>query len=192
MQHRVRAAHLERARDLLAGQGTVALELLASRPDVRSVFVCVGGGGLLGGVGSVLRRVAPSVHITGAQSVHTAAMAKSVAAGHVVEIASERTLADGLAGQIDDDALAIGQQCLDDIVTLSEEAIGEAIAWLHAHEGLVVEGAGAVTVAALLQAARAGRAPADGPVAAIVSGRNIDASRHALLTEQWGAARSTG
>ncbi len=173
--------------DLLAGQGTVATELLTQLPEVRNVFVCVGGGGLLGGMGAVLRRVAPGVRITGAQSVKTAAMARSVAAGHVVEIASELTLADGLAGQIDDDALAIGQQCLDDIVTLSEDTIGEAIAWLHTHEALRVEGAGAVTVAALLMAARDGRAPADGPVVAIVSGRNIDPSRHALLLERWGA-----
>jgi hypothetical protein len=165
--------------DLLAGQGTVALEVLTECPDVQQLYVCVGGGGLLGGVGAVMRRVAPSVRIVGAQSERTAAMARSVAAGEVVEIASERTLADGLAGQIDDDALAIGQRCLDDIVVLSESAIGEAIAWLHVHEGLRVEGAGAVTVAALLEAARAGRAPASGPVVAIVSGRNIDAERHA-------------
>jgi threonine dehydratase len=190
-------AHAERAgipfinpclgEDLLAGQGTVALEVLAERPDVRSVFVCVGGGGLLGGIGAVLRRVAPSVRIVGAQSVHTAAMARSVAAGAVVPIASEPTLADGLAGQIDDDALAIGQQCLDDIVTLSEDTIGETIAWLHHVEGLRVEGAGAVTVAALREAIRAGRPPADGPIVAIVSGRNIDASRHAALLDRWPA-----
>jgi len=171
--------------DLLAGQGTVALEILAACPEVQQLFVCVGGGGLLGGVGAVLRRVAPTVRIVGAQSVRTAAMARSVAAGRVVEIASERTLADGLAGQIDGDALAIGQRCLDDITVLSEEAIGEAIAWLHVHEGLRVEGAGAVTVGALLEAARAGRAPRSGTVVAIVSGRNIDAERHAALLAQW-------
>lgn len=171
--------------DLLAGQGTVALEILAECPDVQQLYVCVGGGGLLGGVGAVMRRVAPTVRIVGAQSVRTAAMARSVAAGHVVEIASERTLADGLAGQIDDDALAIGQACLDDISALSEDAIGEAIAWLHRHEGLRVEGAGAVTVAALLEASRAGRAPHAGPIVAIVSGRNIDADRHAALLADW-------
>lgn len=172
--------------DLLAGQGTVALEVLAERPEVRTLVVCVGGGGLLGGVGAVMRRDAPHVRIVGAQSVRTAAMARSVAAGRVVPIASEPTLADGLAGQIDDEALAIGQQCLDDIVTVTEEQLGQAIAWLHRHEGLRVEGAGAVSVAALLDAARTGRAPADGPVVAIVSGRNIDPSRHAGLLERWG------
>jgi threonine dehydratase len=171
--------------DLLAGQGTVALEVLADCPTVRTLFVCVGGGGLLGGVGAVLRRDAPTVRIIGAQSVRTAAMARSLAAGAVVPIASEPTLADGLAGQIDDDALAIGQQCLDDIVTVTEEQLGRAIAWLHRHEGVQAEGAGAVAVAALLEAVASGRAPTDGPVVAIVSGRNIDPSRHRGLLETW-------
>jgi len=175
--------------DLLAGQGTVALEILSECPDLQQLYVCVGGGGLLGGVGAVMRRVAPGVRMVGAQSVRTAAMARSVAAGHVVEIASERTVADGLAGQIDAEALAIGQTCLDDIVALSEDAIGEAIAWLHEHEGLRVEGAGAVTVAALLHAVRAGHAPQTGPIVAIVSGRNIDAERHAALLATWGPSR---
>jgi threonine dehydratase len=185
--------------DLLAGQGTAALEILEqgralqANGDPRwttggshtdgaapgTVVVCVGGGGLLGGTGAVLRALAPQVHILGAQGVRTAAMTKSLAAGHVVEIASERTLADGLAGQIDDAALAIGQRCLDDIVALEEEAIGRAIAWLHQHHGITIEGAGAVTVAALLERAARGAPPPPGPIVAMVSGRNIDASRHA-------------
>ncbi len=171
--------------DLLAGQGTVGLEILAQCPTVQHVFVCVGGGGLLGGVGTVLRARAPQVRIVGAQSEKTAAMARSVQAGRVVEIASEPTLADGLAGQIDNDALAIGQACLDDIMTLDEDRIGGAIAWLHGAEGLTVEGAGAVTVAALRDLADRGRSPGNGPVVAIVSGRNIDASRHVALLERW-------
>ena len=112
-------------------------------------------------------------------------MSKSVHAGHVVEIASEPTLADGLAGQIDDDALQIGQRCLDDITALDEDLIGEAIAWLATNEGLTVEGAGAVTVASLLDAARAGRSRGESPMVAIVSGRNIDDSRRAALLERW-------
>jgi threonine dehydratase len=171
--------------DLLAGQGTVALEVLAQLPAVRTVLVCVGGGGLLGGVGAVFRRTSPGVRIVGAQSVRTAAMSKSVHAGRVVEIASESTLADGLAGQIDDDALQIGQRCLDDIAALDEDLIGEAIAWLASNEGLTVEGAGAVTVASLLDAARAGRSRGESPMVAIVSGRNIDDSRRAALLERW-------
>ncbi|MEO7999403.1 MAG: pyridoxal-phosphate dependent enzyme, partial [Gemmatimonadaceae bacterium] len=126
--------------ELLAGQGTVALEILEQCPDVQTVVVCTGGGGLLGGMGVVLRELAPTVRVVGAQSVKTAAMSLSVAAGHVVHIPSEPTLADGLAGQIDDEALAIGQYCADEIVTVTEEEIGETIAWLWRAEQLKSEG----------------------------------------------------
>jgi threonine dehydratase len=114
------------------------------------------------------------VRIHGAQSVNTAAMARSLAAGRLVEIPSVPTLADGLAGQIDDEALAIGRHALDDIVTLTEEEIGETIAWLARDEGTVVEGAGAVAVAAV----RHGKlTELRTPAVVIVSGRNIDRAR---------------
>ncbi|MBY0488270.1 MAG: pyridoxal-phosphate dependent enzyme [Gemmatimonadaceae bacterium] len=160
--------------DLLAGQGTVALELLEQLPDVCTVLICTGGGGLLGGMGAVLRELAPHVRIIGVQSVETAAMQRSVAAGHVVDVTVTPTLADGLSGQIDDDALYIGQVCADELVLVTEEEIGETIAWLHRTTGMAVEGAGAVTVAALRHDKIRDLV---GPVAAIVSGRNIDPTR---------------
>jgi threonine dehydratase len=174
---------------LLAGQGTVALEILDDLPDVRTVVVCVGGGGLLGGVGGYLRGAAPDVRVVGAQSERTAAMSRSVAAGRVVEIESQPTLADGLAGQIDDAALAIGQAALDEIVTLTEDEIARAIAWLARHEGVTAEGAGAVAVGAVLH----GRTrPFPTPAVVIVSGGNIDADRLARIMESCPAdARST-
>jgi threonine dehydratase len=157
--------------DLLAGQGTVALELLSQVPTVRMVLICTGGGGLLGGMGAVLRALAPGVRVIGVQSTETAAMQRSVAAGQVVEIPYTPTLADGLAGQIDDAALAIGQQCADDFVLVTEEELGETIVWLAEECHLTVEGAGAVTTAAL----RHGKvANIEGPIVAVVSGRNID------------------
>ncbi|HEX8850566.1 MAG TPA: threonine/serine dehydratase [Gemmatimonadaceae bacterium] len=156
---------------LLAGQGTVALEILEDLPDVEAVIVPVGGGGLLGGIGSVLRASAPAVRILGAQSERTDAMAKSLAAGRVVDIGHDPTLADGLAGAIDEEGLAIGRAALDAIVRVSEEEIGRAIAWLADEESLTVEGSGAVGVAAL----RAGLfADLPSPVAIVVSGGNID------------------
>lgn len=167
---------------LLAGQGTVALEILEQLPNVRTVVICVGGGGLLGGMGAVLRTLAPTVRIIGAQSTETAAMTKSVAAHRVVEIAHTPTLADGLAGQIDDDALYIGEQCADEMVVVTEEQIGETIAWLYRTHGLVVEGAGAVTVAALRTRSIAA---VTGPVVLIVSGRNIDSAKHHALTSTY-------
>ena len=175
---------------LLAGQGTLALEILEDLPDVETVIVCVGGGGLLGGMGSLLRRVAPEVHIVGVQSVNTAAMARSLTAGRLVEIPSVPTLADGLAGQIDEEALDIGQRALDEMITLEEEEIGAAIAWLHRVEGVLVEGSGAVGAGALLHhRVREARAP----VAVVVSGSNIDVEIHrAVLARHGGGAATPG
>jgi threonine dehydratase len=163
---------------LLAGQGTVALEILDELPGVRSVVTGVGGGGLLGGMGVYLRAVAPDVRIHGAQSEHTAAMARSLAAGRLVEIPVLPTLADGLAGQIDDEAFQIGRASLDDIALLTEEEIGRAILWLRDHEGITAEGAGVVAVGAVLY----GRlAEPRFPAAVVVSGRNIDPARIAEI-----------
>lgn len=158
---------------LLAGQGTVALEILEELPALRTLVVCVGGGGLLGGCASLVRREAPAVRIVGAQSDQTAAMAQSLDAGRLVEIPVTPTLADGLAGQIDDEALDIGRHALDDIVLLTEEEIARAIAWLHAAHDLKVEGAGAVATGAVLF----GKTRLEFPAAVIVSGGNIDEGR---------------
>ncbi len=167
---------------LLAGQGTVALEILAELPDLRTLVVNVGGGGLLGGCGSLVRRVAPDVAILGAQSEETAAMSRSMAAGHVVEIGNTPTLADGLAGQIDDEALDIGRNTLDAIATVSEDEIGRAIAWLFTTHGIKAEGAGAVGTAAVLF----GKFTNIGtPAVIVVSGGNIDAAKHAALVERY-------
>lgn len=168
--------------DLLAGQGTVALELLEQCPTMATVVICTGGGGLLGGMGAVLRQLAPGVRVVGVQSVETSAMTQSVRAGRVVDTVVTPTLADGLSGQIDEDALHIGQVCADDLLLVTEEELGETIAWLHRTTGMAVEGAGAVTVAALRHGHL--QAPA-GPLVALVSGRNIDPSKLALLTEKY-------
>jgi threonine dehydratase len=172
---------------LLAGQGTVGLEILESLPEVGSIVLPVGGGGLLGGVASLVRRVAPHVRIIGAQSVKTAAMADSLAAGRLVEIPSVPTIAEGLAGQIDDEALDIGRHAMDECITLDEDRIAEAIAWLSTHEGATVEGAGAVSVAAVLFKRIHTLIP---PVAVVVSGGNIDSGRHADIMRTYAFAHA--
>jgi threonine dehydratase len=171
---------------LLAGQGTVALEILADLPDVASIVAPVGGGGLLGGIASLVRRVAPDVRILGAQSVNTAAMSRSVAARRVVEIPVAPTLADGLAGQIDDEALDIGLNGLDEIVTLTEEEIARTIAWLTTTHDITAEGAGSVGVGAVWLRKLQQLAT---PAAVVVSGGNIDEAR---LAEILGAERTAG
>jgi len=164
--------------DLLAGQGTVALEVMEALPTTATLLTCVGGGGLLGGIAGYLREAHPSVRIIGAQTERTNAMAVALEAGHLVEIPSQPTLADGLAGQIDDDALAIGRFGLDHIVVLSESQTADAIRWLWREEGLRVEGSGAVTVGALLSGQAQGVAF---PAVCVVSGRNIDDDRFAAV-----------
>jgi threonine dehydratase len=167
---------------LLAGQGTVALEIVGELPNLATLVVNVGGGGLLGGCATLLRAVAPGVRIAAAQSVNTAAMSRSLAAGRVVEIENLPTLADGLAGQIDEDALDIGQHGIDDIVTLEEDEIGKTIAWMWSTHGERVEGAGACAAGAVLMKKLQS---IQTPAAVVVSGGNIDdakleaARRHA-------------
>ncbi|MDB4886703.1 MAG: putative threonine dehydratase, partial [Gemmatimonadetes bacterium] len=120
---------------LLAGQGTVALEILEELPALGTIVVPVGGGGLVGGMAALLRAVAPSAHIIGAQSDQTDAMARSLQAGCRVDVPVPPTLADGLAGQIDDVGYAIGRVAIDEMVTVSEAEIAAAIAWLAREEG---------------------------------------------------------
>jgi threonine dehydratase len=156
---------------LVAGHGTVGLEILDQLPDVRCVIVPVGGAGLLGGIGAYLRATKPDVRIVGAQSVNTSAMARSLEAGHVVETPILPTLADGLAGAIDAHGLDVARHALDDMVTVDEADIATAIAVLAREENVVAEGAGAVGVAALLTGA-VGAVP--DPVVVVVSGGNID------------------
>jgi len=157
---------------LLAGQGTVAQEILGELPSLASLVVNVGGGGLLGGCASLVRRVAPQVRIAGAQSENTAAMSRSLEAGHLVEIENVPTIAEGLAGQVDEEALDIGRHALDEIVTVSEDEIARTIEWLEHTHGERVEGAGACGVAAVwLRKLKVLPTPA----AIVLSGGNRDA-----------------
>lgn len=155
---------------LVAGQGTVALEIVEQLLSVAAVIVPVGGGGLAGGMGAFLRATKPDVRIIGAQSENANAMARALEAGHLVDVPVLPTLADGLAGAIDEHGLDVGRHALDAIVTVKEAEVAAAIAFLAREENVIAEGSGAVGVAALL----AGSVPAVDPVVAVISGSNID------------------
>lgn len=155
---------------LVAGQGTVALEIVEQLPAVASVIVPVGGGGLIGGMGAFLRATKPEGYIIGAQSVNTSAMARSLEAGRVVDVPVRPTLADGLAGAIDVHGLDVGRHALDEMIVVEEEQVAAAIAFLAREENVVAEGSGAVGVAALL----AGSPHVVDPVVVVISGGNID------------------
>jgi threonine dehydratase len=165
---------------LVAGQGTVALEIVDQLPGVRSIVVPVGGGGLVGGMGAFLRAVRPHVRIVGAQSVNTSAMARALEAGHIVDTPVLPTLADGLSGAIDVHGFDVGQHALDEIVTVAEDDIANAIAFLSREERLIAEGSGAVGVAALLTGVVS---RLDDPVVVVISGGNIDPDVLARILE---------
>lgn len=161
-------------RALLAGAGTVALEMFEDLPSLRTLVVCVGGGGLVGGIGGFVRDAAAGARILGAQSVRTNAMSLALQQGHAVDIPDLPTLADGLAGRVDDEMYRQGKAALDAMVTVEEEAIGEAMRYLRDAEGLTVEGSGAVGVAAL----RSGALKLQSfPAAITISGGNVDLQR---------------
>jgi threonine dehydratase len=159
--------------DLLAGQGTVALEIMNEAPDVGTFLVSVGGAGLLGGSAGYLRARAPQVRIVGAQSEKTSAMALSWKADRIVEIPNDPTLADGLAGQVDEAALAIGRAALDDIVVVTEADLGRAMLWLLDHHGVKAEGSGAAGVASVLSRTFKPK----NKTAIVVTGGNVDDDR---------------
>lgn len=165
-------------RALLAGAGTVAAEILDDLPSAGTIVVCVGGGGLAGGVGGYVRGTAPGVRILGAQALRTNAMTLALRSGRATDIPDLPTLADGLAGLVDAEMLAQGQASLDGIATVDEDDLIEAIVWLHREHGLTVEGSGAAGVAALRSGALR---PQAFPVVIVVSGRNIDAVRWRAL-----------
>lgn len=164
---------------LLAGQGTVALEIIEELPTAGTFVVPVGGGGLVGGIAALVRTVLPSARIVGVQSDATNAMAASLAAGTRVDVPVPPSLADGLTGQIDDEGFAIGREAIDAMVTVPESAIAEAMRWLAREHELRVEGAGAVTTAALLHGLLPGLT---GPVVAVISGGNVDDARWSAIT----------
>jgi threonine ammonia-lyase medium form len=159
--------------DIVAGQGTVGLEIVEQCPDVATVLVCTGGGGLLAGIATAVRGLRPDARIVGVQAEGAAAYPGSLAAGHPVALSSMSTMADGIAvGRPGDVPFALVSRYVDDVVTVSEELISRALLFLLERAKVVVEPAGAVGVAALLDDGLvAGMTP---PVVAVLSGGNID------------------
>ena len=158
--------------DVVAGQGTVGLEILEDLPDVREVLVPVGGGGLAAGVGIA---VAARARVTGVQSTATTAMHAAFEAGRVVGVDDPpETLCDGLAGETETEAYERARGVVDSIRLVDEAAVAPAIRELYRVEGVVAEGSGAVGVAAIL----AGDLHLEGSAVVVISGGNID--RHVL------------
>jgi threonine dehydratase len=157
--------------DVIAGQGSVGLEILEQCPDVRTIICGVGGGGLISGISVVAKAANPPVRVIGVQSAGCASMVESIRAGAPVRLESFGTIADGIAvGRPGDIPFAHVSTLVDDVVTVTEEDIARAMVMLIERAKLVVEPAGAVGVAALLS----GVVRDPGPVVAVLTGGNID------------------
>jgi threonine dehydratase len=160
--------------DIIAGQGTVGLEILEDVPDVDVVICPVGGGGLIAGVGRALKSVKPNVRLIGVEPVNAPTLHASLKAGHVVKVDTKPTLADGLAvAEVGKLCFDIAKDLIDDLLLVDEPAIARAVLRLLELEKTVIEGAGAVPLAAAMDPAFD---LANKKVVLILCGGNIDMS----------------
>jgi threonine dehydratase len=160
--------------DIIAGQGTIGLELLEDRPDLDTVVVPLSGGGLMAGIARAIKAANPAIRVVGVCMERGAAMHQSLLAGHPVEVVEEPTLADSLGGGIglkNRHTFAMVRELVDQVVLLSEAQIAGAMRALFLQEGWVAEGGGAIGIAPLLEP---GLATLGRRVAVVISGRNID------------------
>ena len=162
--------------DVIAGQGTVGIELFDQAPDLDAVFVAVGGGGLIGGIGTALRTLRPQTRIVGVWPENSPSMLRAIEAGAIVDVEELPTLSDGTAGGIEPGSvtLPICQQVIDETVTVSETEIAGAMRRLAESDHWIVEGAAGVALAGLIQRYQAYR---DSKVAVVLCGRNVSLER---------------
>lgn len=161
---------------VIAGQASIGVEIIEDLPDVDVLFVPIGGGGLISGVASGIKLLSPRVQVIGVESVAGPAMQQAIQAGHVVRVQRDYSIADGLGAPfVGNLPLEICKQYVDDFVSVSDDEIIDAIKWILQRAKLLVEGAGAASVAALLS----GRAniPKNVRVVCVLSGGNVDLKR---------------
>jgi threonine dehydratase len=162
---------------VVAGQGTIGVELLEDEPNLGVALVPVGGGGLISGIGSWLKRVNPDIRVIGVQSSASPAMQRALKAGRLVEIGIEPTLADGLAANIQAGSITfdLAREIVDDLVLVTEDEIAATVRTCFHELHLTLEGSAIVTIAALLAGRIDGIRGAQS--AAIITGRNIASER---------------
>ncbi len=167
---------------VMAGQGTIGLEILEDFGDVDDVVVPIGGGGLIGGIGIAIKAQRPNVRIIGVEASVLPSMKRALAEGKPVQLPAARTLAEGIAVRlVGAKNVEACKAVVDDIVTVEDDEIARAILYLLESEKTVAEGAGAAAVAALL----AGRLPSKGrKVALVVCGGNIDVNVLSRIIER--------
>ncbi len=162
---------------VMAGQGTIGLEILQDLPDVDAILVPVGGGGLITGIGLWAKTVNPQIRVIGLESTASPQMRAAFDAGHLVTVPVQDSLADGIAGNIEPGSpmYDLARQYVDEIALVEESEIAQAMIWYIEHHHLIVEGAGAVVLAALLNRRIDGIGGKT--VAAVLTGRNVSTER---------------
>ena len=158
--------------DVVAGQGTIGVELARQAPDLDAVFVSVGGGGLISGIGTALKRLSPHTRVVGVWPENSPCMLAALKAGAIVDIEEYPTLSDATAGAVEAGSVTfpICNTVIDDTLTVTEAEIAAALRTIAHTDRWIIEGAAGVAVAGLLKSAAAYRGR---KVAAIVCGRNI-------------------
>ncbi|MEX2283454.1 MAG: threonine/serine dehydratase [Gemmatimonadota bacterium] len=162
---------------VVAGQGTVGIEIIEDLPHVRDVLVPVGGGGLIGGIGIALKSMSQELRVIGVQSTETPAMRLAFDAGHVTDCPIGPTLADGLAGCVDEISYERARLVVDEMHLVEESALPAAIRAMFKYDGIIAEGAASVCVAAIVERVVEVR----GPTVLVITGGNIDAERFASI-----------
>lgn len=171
---------------VIAGQGTIGLELLEDLPEMETVVVPLSGGGLISGIALALKSASPSIRVVGVSMTRAPVMYHSLQARRIVSMEEEPTLADALVGGLGDVNEYTFEMCrrlLDDVVLVSEEEIAQAMALILKSHHLVVEGGGAVGIAALIN----GKIKTNGPAVVVVTGRNVDIGVLMDIAEQYPA-----
>lgn len=180
---------------IMAGQGTLGLEILEQLPDVDAIFVPIGGGGLIGGLAYAVKHLKPACRVIGVQAAGAPSMAESLKKGEIITLSSVDTIADGIKVKTPGDlTFDMCRQYVDKVVTVSESEIAAAILTILEKQKLITEGAGAVSVAAVM----AGKLDVKGKtVCALLSGGNVDVTmleriiKHGLTAEGRIASFST-
>ena len=161
---------------VIAGHGTIGLEVLAQLGDVDRIIVPVGGGGLISGISSAVKQLHPRIEIIGVESEASPAMYKSIAAGKLINVSVKDSIADGLSGNIEPGSISFGitKRYVDRMVLVTEESIRKAIRLLWEKDGQVVEASGAVAIAPIVEMPNRFEGKR---TIAVITGGNIDESR---------------
>ena len=165
-------------REVIAGQGTIALELFEDASELESIIVPVGGGGLIAGIALAAKALNPRIKVYGVEPSVSPTMTAALEAGRIVEISEEPTIADGCAGNIEPGSITFPfiQEFVDDMILVTEESIGRALVSVAREDHLIIEGSAALSIAALED-----RRMQSASVAMLITGRNISLDTFAAV-----------